>query len=74
MNRVIIVIILLLALFFLFARGRKKTPKKEDPPHSENMVRCAHCGVHIPKGESITVEQQDFCSEAHRLAHLGKSE
>lgn len=75
MNRVIMVIILFLVLFFLITHYRKKTPKKEAPlPHKEDMVRCAHCGVHLPAGESITVDQQHFCSEAHRLAHLDKPE
>ncbi|MEQ1813456.1 MAG: PP0621 family protein [Candidatus Nitrotoga sp.] len=40
---------------------------------TEDMVRCAQCGVHLPKGESLVVsganETKYFCSEAHRRAH-----
>jgi uncharacterized protein len=36
-------------------------------------VRCAHCGIHLPKGESITVDQKHFCSEVHRHAHIDES-
>lgn len=31
----------------------------------EDMVRCAQCGVHIPKSEGLFVEGKVFCSEAH---------
>jgi uncharacterized protein len=31
------------------------------------MVRCAHCGVHLPQDHALGQGQQWFCSEAHRL-------
>ncbi len=31
----------------------------------EDMVRCAQCGVHIPKSEGLFIEGKVFCSEAH---------
>jgi uncharacterized protein len=34
------------------------------------MVRCIHCGVHLPRSESITSEGKFFCSEEHRRLHL----
>lgn len=75
MNRVITLVLLFLAIFLLITRFRKKPPEPKPPPApSENMVRCAHCGVHLPKGESITAGQQHFCSDAHRLAHMDKTE
>lgn len=36
---------------------------------TEDMVRCTHCGVHLPKHESTLAEGEYFCSEAHRQAH-----
>ena len=34
------------------------------------MVVCAHCGVHLPESDSISVQGKFYCSEAHR--HAGK--
>lgn len=36
----------------------------------EPMQRCAHCGVHLPVGESTHSRGQVFCSESHRDAWL----
>jgi len=39
----------------------------------EEMVRCAHCGVHLPRSESITSHGEFFCSDEHRSAYLNSS-
>ena len=47
-------------------------PKQANTPRvseTEAMVRCAHCGVHLPESETITKEGVSFCSQAH--AYLG---
>ncbi|WP_321787121.1 PP0621 family protein [Paraburkholderia sp. J94] len=31
----------------------------------EPMVRCAECGVHAPRSESVNVGAQSFCSAEH---------
>lgn len=36
---------------------------------AEAMVRCAHCGVHLPESEAITNAGGSFCSQVH--ASLG---
>lgn len=39
--------------------------KKQDQP--EQMVQCAHCGVHFPASEAVTdISGQIYCSEEHR--------
>ncbi|MEO6021584.1 MAG: PP0621 family protein [Burkholderiales bacterium] len=35
----------------------------------ENMVRCKHCGVHLPISESMLSQGNYFCSNEHRLMH-----
>lgn len=42
---------------------------KAEPPEipAAPMVRCAHCGVHLPRDRALSLEQQWYCSEAHRL-------
>jgi uncharacterized protein len=35
----------------------------------EEMVRCAHCGVHLPQSRAVgNARQGYFCTEEHRLA------
>lgn len=41
------------------------------PAEPEAMVRCAHCGVHLPRHEAIGENSDYFCSAAHR--QLGKT-
>jgi len=36
-------------------------------PDTEAMVKCAHCGVHLPISEALPgSSNQFFCSDAHR--------
>ncbi len=46
-------------------------PGRAEPPqaHAEDMVRCVHCGVHLPRSESIMSGGKFYCSEEHRRAH-----
>lgn len=41
------------------------------PPVHEDMVRCAQCGVHLPKSESILSRGSFYCSDEHRRQHQG---
>lgn len=36
---------------------------------AEPMVRCARCGIYMPRSESLLIGQQTWCSEEH--ARLG---
>lgn len=38
------------------------------PPAPERMVRCAHCGVHLPESDAVKDGELHFCNEAHRRA------
>ncbi|WP_028220136.1 PP0621 family protein [Paraburkholderia oxyphila] len=35
----------------------------------EPMVRCAECGVHAPRSESVSVGVQSFCCAEHARAY-----
>jgi len=40
------------------------------PP--ESMVRCAHCGIHLPRSDALLQHGQLWCCEEHaRLGHAG---
>lgn len=32
------------------------------------MVRCAHCGVHVPQFEAYRSDKRMYCSREHALA------
>ncbi len=50
-------------------RSHKPAPPSQRPPKAEEMVQCAHCGVHLPDGEAVRDGQgRPYCSAAHRLA------
>jgi uncharacterized protein len=54
---------------YLQIRSYRKEIPRQDQSVAEDMVRCAHCGVHLPKSESIMAGGQFFCSAAHRDAY-----
>jgi uncharacterized protein len=33
---------------------------------SEDMVKCAHCGVNLPRSEAILTKGKFFCSQEHQ--------
>jgi uncharacterized protein len=71
MSRLIFLIVIVVAIVLLVRSYRKKVAQQDQPPiqsAAEDMVRCAHCGVHLPKSESILSEENYFCSAAHRDA------
>ncbi len=41
-------------------------PPTTTPPSPQDMVRCAHCGVHLPHGEAVVGRIGLYCSNEHR--------
>lgn len=62
-------LIAIAALVYLLIKSYRKNAPKQDESAAEDMVRCAHCGVHFPRSEGIQVQGQFFCSAAHRDAY-----
>lgn len=77
---IVIVVVLLVAR--VLARQHSKSadapragslPRRETPPpvdQPETMVRCAHCGIHMPRSEALLANGQTWCSSDH--AKLGQ--
>jgi uncharacterized protein len=65
MSRLLFVFAIVAVVYLLF-RSYRKNLSSQDTTVTEDMVRCAHCGVHLPKGESVRAEGKDFCSAEHR--------
>ena len=76
MSRLIFIVAIAAVVYLLLKSyrnrisGEQPQGRPEPPPaHAEDMVRCVHCGVHLPRSESIMSGGKFYCSEEHRRAH-----
>lgn len=65
MTRLLLIVAVIAVVFWLLKSYRKQTSRDESQV-AEDMVRCAQCGVHLPKGESVSADGRYFCCAAHR--------
>jgi len=72
MSRLIFIVILIVLVYWLFKSYRKKTPKQDEPPKTQDMVSCAHCSINLPKSESLSVDGKYYCCAAHSRGQAGK--
>jgi uncharacterized protein len=72
MSRLIFLVVVVAVVYWLLRSYLKQSSRQDAPESSEEMVRCAQCGVHVPKGEGILSGGEYFCSEAHRADHAGR--
>ncbi|MBV6306260.1 hypothetical protein KVP10_15315 [Candidimonas humi] len=67
---------MLLARILSQNNARQQSRPRQAPPRPtpavrapEAMVRCAHCGIHLPRSEAVLMQGQTWCSAEH--AKLG---
>lgn len=80
MGRILFFILIAVLFLWLISSYRRALKKRHEEQarkapgpatlEGEDMVRCVHCGVHLPRSESITSEGKFFCSDEHRRLHL----
>jgi uncharacterized protein len=67
----------LVAVFVLFwllrgalnRRGGGAAARRAPPSKApQEMIACAHCGVHLPRDEALPGRGGVFCGDAHRTA------
>lgn len=66
---ILLALIGLLVYWILKSYARNAQRSADSPPPDgkvEDMVRCAQCGVNLPKSESILSQGNFFCSDEHR--------
>jgi uncharacterized protein len=70
--KLVLIVVAVVALLWLLrgVRRRVAPPPAATPASSapQEMVACAQCGVHLPRGESLPGRGGVFCGEAHRAA------
>lgn len=69
-------LVLLAVLAIALGVWRSRQPKPEAParptapprtPPPQDMVACAHCGLHLPRSEALVGDAGTlYCSPAHR--------
>ena len=73
MSRLLFLLAVAGVVFLLLRSFRKRASGQQDVAGAaEEMVRCAKCGVHLPKSESILADGNFYCSDAHRREHASK--
>lgn len=77
MKWLVLIAVVLIVLWLLKPRRVRERPAASSSargPLPENMVRCEHCGVHLPAGDALPGRSGVFCGEAHRAAHEASRE
>ena len=76
----LLVLLVVLVVAWMLLRRRDPPPgRPKDGPQDgaktaatgapQQMLACAHCGVHLPQAEAqMDAAGRPFCSDAHRLA------
>ncbi len=62
-------LVAIVAVIYLLIRSFRKNSSRQEGRAAEDMVRCAQCGVHLPKGESVQEDGLFFCGAEHRDAY-----
>ena len=76
MGKLLVLVVLVIAGVWLVKRALRASGHAEDsakreaqPKASEELVRCAHCGLLLPRGEARQAAGAIYCSDEH--AKLG---
>jgi uncharacterized protein len=71
LGRLLVLIAIVALVFWLLRRYRRSLDGDGKPGRAEieDMVRCAHCGIHLPRSESVEGAGGHFCSSEHRRLH-----
>lgn len=70
MSKLLILVGLILVIYLLFKSYQRKLgqPGNTAPAErgSEDMVKCAQCGVNLPRSEAILSQGEFFCTTEHQ--------
>ncbi|MBA3979689.1 MAG: hypothetical protein C0462_03720 [Alcanivorax sp.] len=66
----VLVLALLIYVVWRLIKSVTSRQRSATPPDTQRMLRCAHCGVHVPEHLALPHKDVHFCSSAHREAWL----
>lgn len=68
----LLLILILCAIVWQFLKrwlaGPSQDQTRSSTENLQQMVRCEHCGLHIPKQEAIVDRDKYYCCPEHRDA------
>ena len=70
----LVLLAVILLVVWIVRRGggvseRRPPAPPPKPPALEDMVSCAHCGIHLPRSDALPGRGGLYCGEAHRTLH-----
>jgi uncharacterized protein len=69
-------LILVAFCYFAYRLARSISLDRDKPDagdgHTQQMVRCEHCGLFVPASEAVSSGGRSFCSDRHRLEAQGR--
>jgi uncharacterized protein len=69
--KILLFLVVVFVLLWLLrgATTRRRRGGAAPPPQApQEMIACAHCGVHLPRDEALPGRGGVFCGDAHRTA------
>lgn len=65
-----LLVLAVLAIAYGLWRNKRRPPTdRSSPPRvpaPQDMVACAHCGLHLPRTDALSQGRQHYCSADHR--------
>ena len=72
MTKFLLLLALGIVAYLILSRARRQRERSEaerkpvaPPATPEDMVRCAVCGVHLPRSEGFASRGKFYCSDDH---------
>lgn len=72
MTKFLLLLALGIVVYLIVSRARRQGERSEverkpaaAPAKPEDMVRCAVCGVHLPRSEGFASHGKFYCSDEH---------
>jgi len=67
MGRLLLLAAAIVGLIWLVRRAVSDRPRGSQTPTAEidALVRCAHCGVHVPRQDAHPRDERAYCSADH---------
>jgi len=68
--KILLFLVVVFVLLWLLrgATSRRRGGEPRSPQAPQEMIACAHCGVHLPRDEALPGRGGVFCGDAHRTA------
>ena len=72
MKYLVLLLVIGVAVALWSSQRRRQAPAAQRrpaaPPSPQDMVACAHCGVHLPRPDALAAGALHYCSAEHREA------